>query len=485
MDTSTIPSLTHSYHALCKALAKNPTLLQEVVKQCFQNIQANVHLNALVRTYKAEVQKKVKENIQRFQAGSARRLEGMVVGIKDLFCYANHPVQASSRILEGFVSQITATAVARCTHAGAMIIGHQNCDEFGMGSANENSVYGSVLNPLDNTRTPGGSSGGSAVAVKTGMCHVSLGTDTGGSVRQPAAFCDIIGFKPSYSRISRHGVIAYSSSFDTVGILANTIYDCALVLSVVAGEDKNDTTSARLGVPDYTADLDWKPKKLNIAYLEETLSHPNLQKEIKANTQRLLRKLKQAGHRVSSIPFPWLAYVLPTYYILTTAEASANLARYDGMRYGYRAKGDSPQAIMTNTRTLGFGHEVKKRLLLGAFVLSSDYYDSYYGQAQKVRRHIKHWMEKVFASYDYIILPTTPTTAFPHKSTNLASVTQYLADLYTTPASVAGVPAISIPNGYDGQGLPVGVQIISGPFQEGKLLQFAQYLLSDAQFLSS
>ena len=261
----------------------------------------------------------------------------MIVGLKDLFCLKDYPVQASSKILEGFISQITATCVKRLINQDCIIIGHQGCDEFGMGSSNENSIYGPVLNPIDNTKVPGGSSGASAAAVKANMCHVALGTDTGGSVRQPASFCGIVGLKPTYSRISRYGVISYASSFDTVGILSKNVEDCALVLENIAGEDIKDNTSFDDEVPEYSKNLDFK-KKVKIAYFEETLNHKGLNIEVKNAILSTLESLKNEGHQITPLSFPMLDDTLPLYYILTTAEASANLSRYDGVRYGYRTK---------------------------------------------------------------------------------------------------------------------------------------------------
>jgi len=309
-----------------------------------------------------------------------------------------------------------------------------------------------------------------------------LGTDTGGSVRQPAALCGLVGLKPTYSRIPRDGVVAYSSSFDTVGILSRTVEDCAMTLQVLAGEGARDNTSAKCPVPDYRKALQWKGKQVKIAVLKDTLTHPALQPDIKQATTALLDKLKAKGHEVALLDFPLLAYALPTYYVLTTAEASANLARYDGVRYGLRAKNViSFDDMLVKTRTAGFGKEVKRRLLLGSFVLSANYYDSYYTKAQKVRRLIRDALVKILAQYDFILCPTTPTTAFLHGSTQQDPITQYLADLYTVPASVAGLPAISIPNGESASGLPIGVQLIGGAFKEADLLAFAAYLLGEGK----
>ena len=468
-----------SYSRFRQVFLAKPAKLQQVMDAFLHSIWQKKELNAFVRVYQEEAMESAQAMMRAHEENERKSLAGMMVGIKDLFCYQDHPVQAGSRILEGFVSQINATAIDRLLEAGATILGHQNCDEFGMGSANENSVYGVSRNPLDYERSPGGSSGGSAAAVKAHLCHVSLGTDTGGSVRQPAAFCGIVGLKPTYGRISRYGVIAYSASFDTVSILAHNVTDCALVLNQMAGKDAKDTTTSSSPVDDYTALLSEKPIQLKIGYLQQTLHYEGLQPAVKKHTQDLLQRLAKAGHEVVAVDFSFLNYVLPTYYILTTGEASTELARYDGVRYGFRAYGArSFQEMVCKTRTAGFGREVKRRLMLGAFVLTSDYYDSYYGQAQRVREKIKITMEKMLQQYDYLICPTTPTTAFPLHSKTENPIAQYIADLYTAPASVAGLPAISIPNGYDENNLPIGVQLIAAPFQEQKLLQFAQYIAS-------
>jgi len=441
---------------------------------CLRKIQSNNHLNAFVNVYEKEARKKAIE-IDSSSDPKAKKLAGMIVGLKDMFCYKDHPLSSGSKILEGFISQITATSVQKLIDNDCIIIGHQNCDQFGMGSSNENSYYGAVRNPIDETRVPGGSSGGSAAAVKSGMCHVALGTDTGGSVRQPASFCGIVGFKPTYSRISRFGVIAYASSFDTVGILSQNIDDCAAVLESIAGHDPLDNTSSRKEVPKYTQNLRLD-KNYKIAYLNETINHEGLQKEIKDNILKTISKLKTDGHKVKGVEFPLLNYTLPTYYILTTAEASANLARYDGVRYGYRSEKSSDIDNMYKyTRTEGFGEEVKRRILLGTAILSSGYHDAYYTKAQRVRALIRKKFDEIMAKYDFIILPTTPTTAFKINS-NKDPISMYLSDLYTVQASAVGYPAISIPNGEDAEGLPIGIQIIGAPYEEAKLLAFAKYV---------
>ncbi|MEM7383211.1 MAG: Asp-tRNA(Asn)/Glu-tRNA(Gln) amidotransferase subunit GatA [Bacteroidota bacterium] len=447
------------------------------VSYYLSNIQRHSQLNAFVRTYPAEARARATALDEKLKAGKAGKLAGLVAGLKDLICYQDHPIQASSKILAGFISQFSATATQRLLDADAIIIGHQNCDEFGMGSSNENSAWGPVLHPIDPTRVPGGSSGGSAAAVQARMCQVSLGTDTGGSVRQPAAFCGIIGLKPTYARISRHGLIAYASSFDTIGILANHIRDCAAVLEVIAGPDDFDSTVARHPVPTYTAHLHWD-RKAKIAYLPETLAYAGLQEEIRARTWGTIDTLRQEGHPVEKVDFPLLEYALPTYYVLTNAEASANLARFDGVRYGYKSPAATTlEEMYKKTRSEALGEEVQRRILLGTFVLSDRRYEACYVKAQQVRRLIQQQLEAILSAYDFIILPTTPTTAFKLGSHVQDPISLYWADLYTTLASIAGLPAISIPNGADRNKLPIGLQIITKAFAEPQLLSFSQYLL--------
>jgi aspartyl-tRNA(Asn)/glutamyl-tRNA(Gln) amidotransferase subunit A len=410
-------------------------------------------------------------------SGKAGKLAGMVIGIKDVLVYKDHEANASSKILKGFISQFTASAVQRLIDEDAIIIGRLNCDEFGMGSSNENSVHGKVLNAADESRVPGGSSGGSAVAVQANLCTVSLGTDTGGSVRQPAAFTGLVGIKPTYSRVSRWGLIAYASSFDTIGVFSRNVKDNALVLETMAGSDNYDSTVSKKPVPNYSELLHFD-KRAKVAYLKETLESSALQQEIKENTIAVLEKLKQEGHEVEEVNFPLMKYGLPTYYILTTAEASSNLSRFDGVKFGYRSpNAHNLESMYKKTRSEGFGEEVKRRIMLGTFVLSASYYDAYFTKAQKVRRLIKEFTENLLTKYDYIIMPTTPSTAFKFGEHSNDPVAMYLEDLFTVQASVSGVPAISLPNGRDKKGLPIGIQVVANSFKEAELYAFANYLM--------
>lgn len=449
----------------------------ERVQYHLDNITRKQHLNAFLSVYAEEALARASEIDKKIKTGTAGRLAGLVVGLKDVLAYKDHPLQAGSKILDGFISQFSATAVQRLLNEDAIIIGRQNCDEFAMGSSNENSAFGPVLNDIDNTRVPGGSSGGSAVAVMADMCQVSLGSDTGGSVRQPASFCGVIGLKPTYSRISRYGLVAYGSSFDCIGIFSKNLDDVALVLEVIAGADKYDSTVSHEAVPAYSEAKDTN-KKYKVAYIRETVESPALQKEIRDAILLKIRSLQALGHTVEAIDFPLLEYILPTYYILATAEASSNLSRFDGVRYGYRSKDITDlQSLYKKTRAEGFGKEVQRRILLGNFVLSSSYYDAYYTKAQKVRRLIREKTKEIFKDYNFIIMPTAPTTAFKLGELTDNPLEMYLADLFSVQANVAGIPGISLPCGKDAKGLPIGVQVLTDDFKEYELFQFSRVFL--------
>jgi aspartyl-tRNA(Asn)/glutamyl-tRNA(Gln) amidotransferase subunit A len=448
------------------------------VNYFLDNIEKKKHLNVFLSVYEHEARERALQVDNKIKNGTAGKLAGLVVGLKDVLSYKDHPVQASSKILNGFVCQYTATAVERLLAEDAIIIGRQNCDEFAMGSSNENSAFGPVLNDIDNSRVAGGSSGGSAVAVMADLCDVSIGSDTGGSVRQPAAFCGVIGLKPTYSRISRHGLLAYGSSFDCIGIFSRNLYDSAVVLETMAGKDDYDSTVSTREVPSYSKELNTSSTpKYRVAYMRDTLESEALQPEIKQSIYKKIDQLKSDGHTVDAIDFPLNEYVLPTYYILATAEASSNLSRYDGVRYGYRsASAHDVNALYIKTRSEGFGKEVQRRIMLGTFVLSASYYDAYYTKAQKVRRLIRDNIKTIFANHDFIILPTTPTTALKLGEHTNNPIEMYLADLYSVQANVAGVPAISIPCGEDAKGLPIGIQVMADDFEESRLFQFSQII---------
>lgn len=451
----------------------------DVVQYYLDQIDAQANLNIYVEVFAekalAEAQLQDKRRASGEQLG---RLAGCVVSIKDVICYQGHQVTAGSKILSGFQSLFSATAVERLLAEDAIIIGRTNCDEFAMGSTNETSYYGPTRNAADPTRVPGGSSGGAAVAVQADTCLVALGSDTGGSVRQPAALCGVIGFKPSYGRISRHGLLAYGSSFDQIGVLANSVADIAIVTEIIAGHDDYDGSASAAAVPAYSELLGVKePKK--IAYISSALDHPGLDADVKASCEVTLHQLKSAGHTVCSVDFDLLDYIIPAYYVLTTAEASTNLARYDGIRYGHRSQvANNLMETYEKSRTEGFGLEVKRRIMLGTFVLSSGYYDAYYAQAQKVRRLIVDQLNTIFSEHDFIFLPASPTPAWPLGESLDDPVAMYLMDIYTVAANMAGLPAIALPTApHASTGLPMGVQFMAPAFKEAELLAFANSVL--------
>ncbi|SMG33955.1 aspartyl/glutamyl-tRNA(Asn/Gln) amidotransferase subunit A [Marivirga sericea] len=468
----------HSLKQLQHQLKQEKYTLKSVVEHYLKQINEQKHLNVFLDVYETEALIKAENLQEKLEAGKPLgKLFGLVIGIKDVLVQKGREVRSASRILEGFESQFSGTAVQRLLDEDAIIIGAQNCDEFAMGSSNENSAYGPTLNATDNSRVPGGSSGASAVAVQAGLCMASLGTDTGGSVRQPAAFCGVVGIKPTYSRVSRYGLIAFASSFDCIGVFSTVIEDNALILEVIAGHDDYDSTVSTEEVPLYAESLQVN-KKMKVAYIKETLENEALQTEIKEATVSKLEWLKGQGHQVEEVRFPHLDYVLPTYYILTTAEASTNLSRFDGVRYGYRApEAYNMESMYKLSRTNGFGEEVKRRIMLGTFVLSASYFDAYYTKAQKVRRIIRDETRNMLSKYDFIVMPTTPSTAFPLGGKRDNPAEMYLEDIFTVQANVSGIPAISIPNGTDAQNLPIGLQIMTDVFKESELYAFADYLM--------
>ena len=464
-----------SLSAIQQAIKNGQETCESIVQYYLQQIEAASHLNAYVEVYKEEALAKAKMLDQKFQQDSAQlgRLFGMVVSHKDVICYAQHKVSAGSRILENFESQFSATAIARILAEDAIIIGRVNCDEFAMGSTNETSYYGPAKNAADPSRVPGGSSGGSAVAVQTDTCLVSLGSDTGGSVRQPASFCGVVGVKPSYGRISRHGLLAYASSFDQIGVLAHTVEDTALVLEIIAGPDEFDATASQKEVPAYSNLLTLEGTT-RIAYFDSAINHPSLDPAVKKLATQFIDQLRQAGHTVESVPFDYMDYMIPAYYVLTTAEASSNLSRYDGIRYGYRSSNATDlMSTYKKSRTEGFGTEVKRRIMLGTFVLSSGYYDAYYSKAQKVRRIVQDKTNEIFKDYDFILSPAAPGVAWEIGDKSDDPVSMYLADVFTVQANMAGIPAICIPAGQDETGMPIGMQFMAPRFEEARLLAIA------------
>lgn len=452
---------------------------RQLVEEYLARIRDNRELNAFIEVYEDEALQQADTIDQKIANGESKgRLYGLVIGVKDVICQQDHHVSAASAILEGFTSLYSSTAVARLLDEDAIVIGRLNCDEFAMGSSNENSVYGPVRNALDKNRVPGGSSGGSAVAVQADLCHASLGTETGGSIRQPASFCGVMGLKPTYGRVSRYGLIAYASSFDQIGPLTKSPDDAASILEVMAGPDEYDATASTKEVPELSGQVNSDGAAKKIAYFPEVLEYENLQNEVKQGTENFIKQLQEAGHQVDEVSFPYLDYLVPAYYILTTAEASSNLARYDGMRYGQRyEEAETMDEAYRKSRANGFGDEVKRRIMLGTFVLSEGYYDAYYAKAQKLRRLILEETEKILNAYDFIVMPTTPSSAFKIGDKIDDPVSMYLADIFTVQANLTGMPALSLPFGRDDNNLPFGIQFMTGKFGEGKLLSFANSLL--------
>src|SRR5437868_3632435 len=400
-------------------------------------------------------------------------LAGVPIGIKDVMVTKGIRTTAGSKILGNFIPPYDCTAVARLEAAGAIILGKMNCDEFAMGSSNENSAYGPVHNPRDKSCVPGGSSGGSAAAVAAGTAVATLGSDTGGSIRQPASFCGVVGLMPTYGRVSRYGLIAFASSLDHIGPLTKTVKDAAILLRVIAGHDPLDSTSADVPVPDYEADLAKSVSGLRIGVPKEYFGE-GLDGEVRAAVESGIARLRVSGCDIVPISLPHTAYAIPTYYVIATAEASANLARFDGVRYGYRAKGARTLSEMyRKSRDEAFGAEVKRRIMLGTYALSSGYYDAYYLKAQRVRALLARDFEQVFQKVDAIVTPTAPTPAFKLGEKSDDPLSMYLADIYTVTADLAGVPAISVPCGKTQSGLPIGLQVLGRHFDESTVLRVA------------
>jgi aspartyl-tRNA(Asn)/glutamyl-tRNA(Gln) amidotransferase subunit A len=400
-------------------------------------------------------------------------LAGVPVAIKDVMVTRDLRTTAGSKILEHFVPPYDCTAVARMEAAGAVVLGKLNCDEFAMGSSNENSAYRPVHNPHDTSRVPGGSSGGSAAAVAAGMAVATLGSDTGGSIRQPASFCGVVGLKPTYGRVSRYGLIAFGSSLDHIGPFANSVNDAALVLRTIAGRDPMDSTSAEVPVPDYIAELDKPVEGLKIGVAKEYFGE-GLDAEVREAVENAIQRLADIGCEIVPVSLPHTEYAIPTYYIVATAEASSNLARYDGVRYGFRARNARTLSEMyRRTRHDGFGMEVKRRIMLGSYVLSAGYYDAYYLKAQKVRTLLTRDFDEAFKKVDVIAAPTSPTPAFKLGEKANDPLAMYLADIYTVTANLAGIPGISIPCGENHEKLPIGLQLLGRHFNEATLLRVA------------
>ncbi len=458
-----------------EAINAGSLTLSQLVESYLSQIQETTDLNIYVRIFEDEARTRAAALDQKAakDPGQKGKLFGLIVSIKDVICYAGHPVTAGSKMLSGYKSPFSATAVERLLAEDAIIIGMVNCDEFAMGSSNEHSVYGPTRNGTAPEYIPGGSSGASAVSVQMDTCLVSLGSDTGGSVRQPASFCNVMGIKPTYGRISRSGLIAYASSFDQIGVIGHDTQDLDIVLEVISGVDPKDATSSH---------RKWGNQKLRegkptVAWMRMGEEEHAMQNEIKSAFAEVVKTCEEKLDSVDPIDLKYLDYVVPTYYILTTAEASSNLSRYDGVRYGYRSDhSDDLEEMYRMSRTEGFGLEVKRRIMLGTFVLSAGYYDAYFERAQKIRRLVLEEIEEVFKNHDFLILPTTPNVAWKIGQKDMNPVEVYLSDVFTVLANLSGIPAISIPMGQTADGRSFGLQILTRKWNEKALLTFANDL---------
>jgi len=500
-----------NFSQIQQALESGDITLPEIVQNYIQNIEErNDEINAVVSLDTEDALERAQQIQKRIDDGSAGKLAGMVIGVKDLICEKDKQTTCASHILENFESVYDATVVERLRDEDAILMGRLNMDEFAMGSSTENTIYGPTHNPVDSSKVPGGSSGGSAAAVAADFCTASLGSDTGGSIRQPASYCGVVGLKPTYGRVSRHGLVAFASSFDCIGPLTHSVKDAAILLETIAGFDPNDNTSSSRTVPNYQRFVEDPEPNIRIGVPEEYFGE-GLDEEIRDGIQDKLSELEESGAELVPIHLPHMKYGIATYYILATAEASSNLARYDGIRYGHRAdikeveedlkeeraaleqkikqaKGDEQNELTEElenldsslirlykkSRTEGFGPEVKRRIMLGTYVLSAGYYDAYYAKAQKVRRLIKQDFTEAFEDVDVIVSPTAPTTAFDIDSKMDNPVQMYLNDIYTISANLAGICGINVPAGTHSNGLPYGMQFMADTFEEGKLFNAAR-----------
>ena len=462
-------------HELKDKLSKKELTISEINKAYIDRINEKEKdldtFMTLLTDEALEKAKKIEEKIENGDITSS--LAGIPIGIKDNICTKGIKTTCSSKMLENFIAPYDATVMEKINSQNMITLGKLNMDEFAMGSSTENSAFKKTRNPWNLNKVPGGSSGGSASAVAAGMVPWALGSDTGGSVRQPASLCGIVGLKPTYGLISRYGLIAYASSLDQIGTFTKDVEDCAMLLNVISGKDEKDTTSVDIGEKDYTKALKNDVKGLRIGVPKEYFAE-GINPEVKEKVENAIEEYKKMGAVVEECSLPIAEYTLATYYIISCAEASSNLGRFDGIRYGYRANNYSNlRELFVNSRTEGFGAEVKRRIILGTYVLSSGYYDAYYKKAQQVRTLIKNEFNKVFEKYDILIIPTSPVTAFGIGEKSDNPLEMYMADICTVPINVAGVPAISIPCGVDKEGLPIGMQIIGKHFSEETILNAA------------
>ncbi|MEK6303999.1 MAG: Asp-tRNA(Asn)/Glu-tRNA(Gln) amidotransferase subunit GatA [Acidobacteriota bacterium] len=466
-----------SVASLRNLIASREVTAVEVCRNALGRIEELSELNAFITTTAEPALASAEQLDRAAEKGEPLpKLAGAIIAIKDNMVMRGVRTTAGSRILFNYKPPYTATAIERLQAAGAIIIGKTNCDEFAMGSSTENSAYGPVRNPWDPARVPGGSSGGSAVAVAAGMAMGALGSDTGGSIRQPASLCGVVGLKPTYGRVSRYGLIAFGSSLDQIGPFANSVEDAAAILDVIAGRDVNDSTSSNAEVDDYSAALTGDVRGLRVGVPREYYGE-GLDPEVKEKTEAAIKRLEEMGAKIVDVSLPHTEYAVPVYYLIATAEASANLARFDGVRYGFRAEdAGTLKEMYSRTREHGFGAEVKRRIMLGTYALSAGYYDAYYGKAQKVRALIERDFRNAFGSCDVIATPTAPTPAFKLGEKADNPLEMYLSDIYTITANLAGIPGISLPCGLSSNGLPIGVQLIGRQFDEATLLRAARNL---------
>jgi aspartyl-tRNA(Asn)/glutamyl-tRNA(Gln) amidotransferase subunit A len=467
-----------SIRELHKQLVKKERSAVEITQEALDRIQA---LEPKLHSFLCVTAERALEQARAVDAKIAAGeeiglLAGIPIGIKDNICTKGITTTCASRILENFVPPYEATVTQKLAAADAVMVGKTNLDEFAMGGSTETSAYGLTANPWDLSRVPGGSSGGSAAAVAAGECVISLGSDTGGSIRQPASFCGVVGIKPTYGLVSRYGLVAFASSLDQIGPFARSVEDAAILLQAIAGYDPKDSTSLKVSIPDYAASLkpDLKPRgQLRIGIIKETFGE-GLDSQVEQAITKALDQLQNLGAEIHVVSCPRFRYGLPSYYIIAPSEASANLARYDGVKYGYRAEeAENLMEMYTRTRASGFGAEVKRRIMLGTYALSAGYYDAYYLKAQKVRTLIKEDFERAFEQVHVLACPTAPTTAFKAGEKTADPLSMYLVDLMTIPVNLAGLPGVSVPCGFDDNGLPIGLQLIGRPLREDQLFQVA------------
>jgi len=457
-------------------LKENKTTCCELVENYLSKIKAGEKYNCFVTVFEDKARKKAEEIDKKIKDDHAGELAGVIIGIKDVICIKGERTTCGSRMLENYYPPFNATAVEKLEKEDVIIIGKTNMDEFAMGSTTESSYFGPTLNPNDITRIPGGSSGGSAAAVAADLVPVSLGSDTGGSIRQPASLCGVVGLKPTYGRVSRFGLVAYASSLDQIGPITNNVKDTAILIKIIAGKDPKDSTSVNVEVPDYPNLLNKDISGLKVGIPKEYCGE-GLEPEIKERLEVLASHLKEHGIIVEDVSLPHSKYSIATYYIIATAEASSNLSRYDGVKYGFREEnvGDLNE-LFTKSRTKGFGAEVKRRIMLGTYVLSAGYYDAYYNKARKFRRLIKEDFDRAFEKFDCLITPVSPTTAYKLGEKIDDPLQMYLSDIYTISINLAGIPGLAIPFGKSSEGLPIGFQILGKHFSEDTILRLGNFI---------